>query len=279
MTSSTGTTAKQTDAELKQKEEQFHDVWAGSIDPAEVMVEQSWNAVTCPEHQWIRKQLGDIRGKTVLDLGCGAGEAAVWFAKQGAVVTASDLSSEFLALVQRVAGLHGTQLQTHHADADRLDFPDNTFDIVYAGNVLHHVDMDKTLQQISRIMRPGGTLVTWDPLRHNPVINVYRRMAMPVRTEDEHPLHIKDVATFKKMFTDVRYDCFWFSTLWIFLRFYLIERIHPSKERYWKKVIKEHERLTKIYNRWGKLDRFILGCLPFLKRYCWNIAICARKPG
>ena len=36
--------------------------------------------------------------------------------------------------------------------------------------------------------------------------------------------------------SDVRYDCFWFSTLWIFLRFYVVvSRVHPSKERYWKK--------------------------------------------
>jgi len=267
------------DAALKEKEEHFHDIWAGGIDPKEVMVEESWNAVTCPEHQWIRRQLGDIRGKKILDLGCGAGEAAVWFAKQGADVTASDLSSEFLALVQRVAALHGTQLHTHHADADRLDFPDNTFDVVYAGNVLHHVDTDKTLDQIHRILKPGGVLVSWDPLTHNPVINIYRRMAMPVRTEDEHPLHIRDINKFRQRFTDVRFDCFWFSTLWIFLRFYVVERVHPSKERYWKKIIKEHARLTPIYNRWARLDRMILGPLPFLKRYCWNIAICARKAG
>jgi SAM-dependent methyltransferase len=266
------------DAQLKEKEQHFHDEWALSIDPKEVMVDQSWNAVTCPEHQWIRKQLGDLRGLRLLDLGCGAGEAAVWFAKQGADVVASDLSPEFLTLVERVAALHGVKVQTHQADADRLDFPDNHFDVVYAGNVLHHVDTQKTLDQIARILKPGGRLVSWDPLRHNPAINVYRRMAMGVRTEDEHPVHIKDVKTFSKWFTDVRHECFWFCTLWIFFRFFLIERVHPSKERYWKKIIKEHQRLTPIYNRWAKLDRIVLGTLPFLKRYCWNVAICATKP-
>ena len=80
----------------KESEEQFHDEWAASIDPAEVMVDESWQAATCPEHRWIRDQLGDLRGRRVLDLGCGAGEAAVWFAKQGAEVVASDISSQFL---------------------------------------------------------------------------------------------------------------------------------------------------------------------------------------
>ena len=155
----------------------------------------------------------------MLDLGCGAGEAAVWFAKQGADVVASDLSSEFLELVRRVAGLHGVCVQTHHGDADRLDFPDDTFDVVYAGNLLHHVDLDQTLEQIQRVLKPGGRVVTWDPLRHNPLINVYRRMAMDVRTVDEHPLAIGDVRRFARWFIDVRDEAFWFFTLWIFVRF------------------------------------------------------------
>jgi 2-polyprenyl-3-methyl-5-hydroxy-6-metoxy-1,4-benzoquinol methylase len=266
-----------TTSDVKQKEEQFHDAWAASLDAREVMVDQAWEAVTCPEHRWIRAQLGDLRGKRILDLGCGAGEAAVWFAKQGAEVVASDLSGEFLRLVERVAAVHGVKVQTHQADADGLNLPAESFDIVYAGNLLHHVHLEQTLDRIREVLKPGGQIVTWDPLRHNPVINVYRRMAMPVRTEDEMPLHIRDVTKFRARFADVRYECFWFATLWIFLRFYLIERVHPSKDRYWKKIIREHQRLTPIHNRWAKLDRAILGAFPFLKRYCWNIAICATK--
>jgi SAM-dependent methyltransferase len=266
------------EASVKQKEEHFHDAWAASLDPREVMVDESWEAVTCPEHQWIKAQLGELKGRKVLDLGCGAGEAAVWFAKQGANVVASDLSSEFLDLVRRVAELHGVTVETHHGDSDYLNFADNTFDVVYAGNVLHHVDLDKTLEQIHRILKPGGKVVTWDPLRHNPVINVYRRMAMPVRTEDEFPLAIKDINAFRRRFVDVKYDCFWFFTLWIFVRFYLIERVHPSKERYWKKIIREHKRLAPKYNRLRAVDNVVLRTVPFLKRYCWNVAVAATKP-
>ena len=266
------------DAEHKHHEEQFHDAWANSVDPREVLVDESWNAATCPEHRWIRKQLGDLRGKRVLDVGCGAGEAAVWFAKQGADVTASDLSSAFLDLVTRVANLHGVAVNTHHADADHLDLPANYFDIVYAGNVLHHVEMAATLAQLARVLKPGGRIVTWDPLRHNPVINLYRRMASAVRTPDEHPLHIGDVRLFDAHFVDVRYQCFWLMTLWLFLRFYVVERVHPSKERYWKKIVADHLRLTSIYNRWAHVDRLLLRSVPFLRRYCWNIVICATKP-
>ena len=189
---------------------------------------------------------------------CAAAACSTWDAgpakrpsgspSRGPIVVASDISSEFLELVRRVASLHGVHVQTHQGDADRLDFPADTFDVVYAGNLLHHVDLDQTLEQIHRVLKPGGRVVTWDPLRHNPAINVYRRMAMDVRTVDERPLAIGDVHRFARWFTDVRYECFWFFTLWIFVRFFLIERVHPSQERYWKKIVREYVRLAPIYS-------------------------------
>jgi SAM-dependent methyltransferase len=265
------------DEELKRREEDFHDAWAASLDPAEVPVDVSWAAATAPEHRWIQAKLGDLRGKKVLDLGCGAGEAAVWFAKQGADVVASDLSPEFLHLVERVAALHGVRVRTHRADADRLGLPPNTFDVVYAGNVLHHVDTEQTLRIIHDVLKPGGVLVSWDPLRHNPVINVYRRMAAGVRTPDEHPLDVNDLRLFRKYFARVEAGYFWLFSLYLFLHFFLVERVHPSKERYWKKVVREHERLTPLYRRLAKLDRVALRHVPFLRRYCWNVAVYAVK--
>jgi SAM-dependent methyltransferase len=267
-------------AEHKAREEEFHDQWASSLDAREVLVDASWSAATAPEHRWIARQLGDIRGKRVLDLGCGAGEAAVWFAKQGADVVASDLSRDFLDLVERVAALHGARVRTHHADADRIDLEPSSFDVVYAGNLLHHVDLEQTLDRIHALLKPGGMVVTWDPLRHNPVINVYRRMASGsdgVRTEDEFPLHIGDVRKFEARFTDVKHECFWLCTLWILVRFFLIERVHPKQDRYWKRIVRDHARLEGTYRRLERVDRLLMRMMPFLKRYCWNIAICARK--
>lgn len=261
----------------KVHEEEFHDVWASSIAPESVLVEESWRAATCPEHLWIQEQLGDVRGLRVLDLGCGAGEAAVWFAKQGAHVVAADISTGFLDLVHRVAKLHGTQLETLSVDADALHLPPDSFDVVYAGNLLHHVGLESTLTQIHGCLKPGGRLVSWDPLCHNPVINLYRRMANQVRTPDEHPLSIRDLAVFRRFFPEVKSECFWFTTLWLFLRFYLIERVHPNQDRYWKRIVREHVRLTPRYRRLESVDKVLLGCLPFLKRFCWNIAVCATK--
>lgn len=51
---------------------------------------------------------------------------------------------------------------------------------------------------------------------------------------------MSDQEEFKRLCETVKYECFWFLTLWIFSRFFLIERVHPAKQRYWKKIVVEH---------------------------------------
>jgi hypothetical protein len=80
----------------------------------------------------------------------------------------------------------------------------------------------------------------------------------------------------KQIFSKVEYDTFWLATLWIFLRFYLIEGIHPNEERYWKKILTDELRLRRTYYRLEKLD-YLLKKIPYMKRFAWNIAIVAQK--
>lgn len=257
-------------------EEIFHDDWADSINPDHVMVDEFFEACTSPENRMILKKLGNVCGKRILELGCGAGEASVYFAKQGADVVATDISNGMLKLVAEVANRHNVAVQTSKCLSDDLPFEDGTFDIVYAANLLHHVELEPTLVEVRRVLKKGGVFVCWDPLAHNPLINIYRSMATEVRTDDEHPLKISDLGRFRAFFPVVEYDATWLLTLWIFLRFYLVERVDPNKERYWKKILVEYERLDKTYRRLERCDRWLLHRFPFLKRYCWNIVIICR---
>jgi ubiquinone/menaquinone biosynthesis C-methylase UbiE len=266
-----------TDYRTLEREEEFHDEWANSINPEEVPVLESFQACTAPEGRYISKVLGNVRGKTFLDIGAGAGEASVYFALKGADVTATDLSAQMLKVVGNLAKFYNTSLQTVVANAEKLPFDDNTFDIVYAGNILHHVNLPKALAEIQRVLKPGGVFVSWDALQHNPIINIYRYIAVNTRTQDEHPLSIKDIHKFKQLFTNVSFNCFWFCTLWIFISFFLVEKVNPNRERYWKKVILEHRRLEATYSRLEKIDKIVLKMLPFLKRFCWNIVVVCRK--
>jgi SAM-dependent methyltransferase len=259
------------------REASFHDAWAEDQPIERVMVREAFEAPTAPEHRFIMGLLGDLKGRRVLDLGCGLGEAAVYFALQGAQVTACDLSPKMLEKASAVAVFFGTSLTIQCATSEGTGLPAGAFDVVYAGNLLHHVDVTRTLDEIRRVLAPGGLLVSWDPLAHNPVIGVYRRLAASVRTPDEHPLRLKDLDAFRQRFLGVQYRTFWFMTLLVFLRFFFWERVHPSKERYWKKILTDAERLAPFYLALERLDRRLLAWLPFLRRYCWNIVVWGRK--
>lgn len=267
----------ETENQIFIKEEVFHDGWANSIDINQVMVDEFFEACTSPENRLIMKKLGNITGKKILELGCGAGEASVYFAKKGADVMATDISQGMLEVVKKVAAKHGVSVQTQQCVSDKTPFENEQFDIVYAANLLHHVDLCLTLKEVVRILKPGGVFVSWDPLAHNPLINIYRRKAMSVRTEDEHPIKMKQLKIFKEFFSEVGYDTTWFFTLWIFIKFYLFDKIDPNKERYWKKILEDHKKLEETYLRLEKADRAILKIFPFLRRYCWNIIIYAKK--
>ncbi len=263
--------------DILKRERVFHDHWAEDINLDEVMVEESFEACTAPENRFIINRLGDIRGKRLLDVGCGAGEAAVYFAKKGAEVTATDISERMLDVAQKLAKRHNVNINTKISSSDHINFPDETFDIVYAANLLHHVDIEPTLREVSRILKRGGIFASWDPIAHNPIINVYRRMATEVRTRDEHPIRMEQLKIFHKYFSQIYTEHTWFFALLIFVKFYLWDRVHPNEERYWKKILKEHKKLERLYYSLEKIDKVILRSFPFLKRYCWNIVIVAEK--
>ena len=258
------------------REREFYDAWAGRVDPEKIKVEQYFEASTCPENRYLLKSMGDIRGASILELGCGAGENSVYFSLMGANCLASDCSEGMLELVQSLASRYQVKLKTQVMDAMDIPYPDNHFDFVYTANTLHHVDFEMATREIHRVLRKDGKLLSWDPLRHNPVINIYRRMATKVRTADEKPLDINVVAKLKRLFSRVEYDTFWLATLWLFICFFLVEKIHPNDEPYWKKIVTDEPRLRARYLKLERIDKF-LKKLGFLKRFAWNIAIVATK--
>lgn len=259
-------------------EEWFHDEWANSVNAAEVDVEGAWTAVAAPEAAWIERTLGSVVGLKVLDLGSGLGEGAIHFAQHGAIVTACDLSTGMLNVATQVAKVHGVQIATEAASATDLSvFHDESFDVVYAANLLHHVDIERCLLEVRRVLKSGGRAAFWDPVQYNPAINVYRKMASGVRTVDEHPLRVRDLQTIRRLFPEVKVKYFWLSACLIFVRFFLVDRIQPSEGRYWKIVIERRKKHRRFLEFFHGIDRFLLRIIPPLRWWCWNIAVVVRK--
>jgi ubiquinone/menaquinone biosynthesis C-methylase UbiE len=261
------------------EEQVYHDKVAKTIDLDSLFVYETFEAATAPENRYIVHRLGDVSNKMILDLGCGAGESSVYFALKRAVVATVDVSPEMVKIGQKLADKHKVSVHWSVSDASQLPFNDETFDIVYGNSVLHHLpDIEISLCEVKRTLKTGGIAIFIEPLAHNPIINIYRWIAKEVRTKDEKPFKIKELETlFRRVFGNCHHEEFWFLTLWMFVRFYIIERANPNKERYWKKIIKEHRRLYPLYNKLEKIDSKLLSVLPFLKKYCWNTVVCAVK--
>ncbi|TAF34644.1 MAG: class I SAM-dependent methyltransferase [Cytophagales bacterium] len=265
---------------LHQREAEFHDEWANSEKIEDIDVMSLFEGLTAMENRFIIQHCGNLKGKKVLDVGAGLGESSVYFALQGAEVYYNDISPQMGEFANALAARYGVKIHTVIAPAEKIAFGEGFFDIVHCANLMHHVPKDEHLKWISNIhyfLKKGGWLYTWDPLKYNPVINVYRRMATEVRTDDEMPLGFDMIRTYGKVFTKVEHREFWFSTLWLFLYYYLIKRYNPNKVRYWKQIYKE---TPKTIGWWFKplqsLDKFFLK-LPLINRLAWNIVLCAQK--
>ena len=259
-------------------EREFHDAWAQSEDIEGIDVLGSNEVCTAPEMRYITKRLGNLKGKRLLDVGCGLGEASVYFAIQGADVTSSDLSQGMLDAASRLALANGVSVRQHLASAEDMKLSvGDLFDVIYAGNLLHHVDVEATISRIKPHLADGGVLVTWDPLAYNPAINIYRGMAMDVRTPDEHPLTWSDIKLFKKHFSSVETRYFWLTTLVIFVIMALAQRRDPNKERFWKVILKEGPKWAWLYRPLEALDRLLLAVVPPLRLLCWNVVIVCKK--
>lgn len=260
-----------------QRERQFHNQWARSLNLSDLRVRESFEACTAIENRYALSEMGDLRGKRVLDLGCGAGETSVYFAMQGAKVTACDVSEDFLNIARSLASRYGVPLHTLQVDAGRLPFALESFDYVFGNGLLHHVDLQTAAKEIQKVLKRGGKAIFIEPLPYNPVINVYRAMAKGVRTDDEKPLAFRDLEKIKSYFSTYSHREFWLFSLLLFLDFFFVRRWHPGKVRYWKKVIDEAETYKNMFAFLQRLDHFALTYFPFLRYFCWNTVLVMEK--
>src|SRR5262245_31918393 len=103
--------------------------------------------------------LGDVRGKRMLDFGCGSGHTGVYLALLGAEVWGFDLSSVGVQLAQQTAERYGLSSRARFEcmDAAQLTYPDASFDLVLGIGVLHHViKYPRVAENAVRILKPGG---------------------------------------------------------------------------------------------------------------------------
>jgi ubiquinone/menaquinone biosynthesis C-methylase UbiE len=130
--------------------------------------------------------VGRIHDRRILDVGTGTGRAALLFARGGARVTAIDASEPMLALARRRAADERADIRFLVGDAQTLDFPDRTFDVVVSLRLLMHAPRWRAC--VAELCRVADRLVILDyPSRRSVALlqSTTRRVihALGVRTE------------------------------------------------------------------------------------------------
>ena len=100
------------------------------------------------------------KGKKIFDIGCGNGYVCSKYAIEGARVYGVDLTKKAIKLSYKRFKYLRLKGNFKQASAEKLPFPNNSFDCVCSVGVLHHVkNTNKALKEIFRILKPGGRLI------------------------------------------------------------------------------------------------------------------------
>lgn len=100
------------------------------------------------------------RGKTILEVGVGAGTDHLQWARAGAVCYGVDLTDRAIETTKVHLALHGCHSVLQRVDAEELPFPDSFFDVVYSWGVIHHsAHPDRIIREIRRVLKPKGTFI------------------------------------------------------------------------------------------------------------------------
>jgi 2-polyprenyl-3-methyl-5-hydroxy-6-metoxy-1,4-benzoquinol methylase len=101
----------------------------------------------------------DLRGKRVLEVGCGSGAISAQLARNEALVTAIDLTSHAVALTRRRFELFGLQGDVRQMDAEHMELPNETFDFIWSWGVIHHsANTEAIIAEMHRVLKPGGEI-------------------------------------------------------------------------------------------------------------------------
>lgn len=196
----------------------------------------------------------------VLEYGCGVGNFSFELAAHGARVTGIDISPNSVEVARKRAAERGLDSMTFSVmDAEAMDFPDESFDAVVGSAILHHLDLEKSSREIMRVLRPGGKAVFLEPLGHNPALNLFRRLTPSMRTDDEHPLTMKELGYLGRSMGEAHYTYFHMCT------FFAIPFLKTPL--FWQ-----------VVSAMDGLDRLLFKVIPPLRAWSWFVTMEYRKP-
>jgi ubiquinone/menaquinone biosynthesis C-methylase UbiE len=206
------------------------------------------------------RALASSKDKNVLEYGCGPGSLAFHLVKYAATVVGIDISE--VAIEQAKARAKNERLENVSflvMDAENLTFADEAFDLICGSAILHHLNLGRAFAEIARTLKSGGVAVFLEALGHNPALNLYRKFTPALRTEDEHPLLMRDLQTADLYFGKVEKH---------FFHLFSLAAIPLHRLPVFEKVLAFLE----------GVDRLAFKLLPFMRKYAWITVLVLSQP-
>ena len=149
-----------------------------------------------------RELLSNVSGKHCLVVGCAQGGGVKQLAKNGATVVGVDIASASIEYVNGSLERDGLDdcASAMVMNAEDLEFPSDSFDVIACAGVLHHLDVERACESWKRVLRQDGEIIMHEPMAWNPVLMLYRLLTPRSRTKDEHPLKPGDFEVLRKHF-------------------------------------------------------------------------------
>jgi SAM-dependent methyltransferase len=241
-----------------EREREFHDRTFGDDSRSAA---SRFYSIEAPNRSFYEDFLAEHAQGDVLEYGCGPGSLAFFLAERGAQVTGIDISPVAIEQSREKAEALGVAENTRFEvmNAEALEFPPGTFDLVCGTGILHHLELEAAFAQLAKVLKPDGQAIFIEPLGHNPLINLYRLLTPKMRTEDEHPLLSPDLDVTQRWFgrTDLRY--FHLTTLLAV----------PARGR------KRFGPLVKTLNRF---DDAVFRRVPLARKHAWIVGMVLSEP-
>jgi 2-polyprenyl-3-methyl-5-hydroxy-6-metoxy-1,4-benzoquinol methylase len=152
-------------------------------------------------HYHLQELFNSLQGSRgrLLEVGSGIGVDTVQLARCGFDVTAIDLTENAIAVARQFAEHRGVKIDFRLGNAERLDFPDESFDAVYSFGVLHHTpDIEQAVSEVRRVLRPGGTAYVMLYHRDSLVNLAHKALRLPYESPRDRTDHCPVVYTFSR---------------------------------------------------------------------------------
>jgi SAM-dependent methyltransferase len=245
--------------ERLQREKDFHDKrFADGIGARE---QDKYYVAVAPARSYLDEEIAQCaqQGGVGLELGCSTGENLEKLLRRHTFKAFGIDISPFAVDVasKRLRGFT-PEPTVEVMDAHRLTYSDKSIDFCFAIGVLHHLRVQEAIEELDRVLKQSGTLLLFEPLGTNPIIQAYRSLTPRARSSDEMPLKRAHLVRIRKAFPSAKF------------RFYGLLSIPCVYFRRWGWL---QQRLLSVAS-W--VDRAIFS-IPGAWRLAWVVVVVAKR--